>query len=185
MPKKNTEITDAELALLSLLMESPMHGYQIEQTIEERGMREWTPIGFSSIYYLLERMKEKSWLASSLAQSSGKGPARQVFQITPAGKKVWRAAVLSALGNPQRTSGNFILGLANIIMIGKEELLKAMKEYRDRLQERLAHVQTKLDSYGSNLPWEVEKLFDYSLFQIKAEQEWVEKFTRELAERSK
>ncbi len=55
-------------------MESPMHGYQIEQIIEERGMREWTPIGFSSIYYLLDKMKDKGWLASNWRNPPAKDP---------------------------------------------------------------------------------------------------------------
>ena len=44
-------MTNAELAVLSLVVEAPRHGYEIEQAIAERGMREWTEIGFSSIYY--------------------------------------------------------------------------------------------------------------------------------------
>jgi DNA-binding PadR family transcriptional regulator len=48
-------MTNAELAILSLVVEKPRHGYQIEQVIEERGMREWTEVGFSSIYYLLKK----------------------------------------------------------------------------------------------------------------------------------
>ena len=45
-------MTNAEFAILSLIFELPRHGYEIEKTIEKRGMREWTEIGFSSIYYL-------------------------------------------------------------------------------------------------------------------------------------
>ena len=45
-------MTNAELAILSLIAEQPRHGYQIDQVIQERGMREWTEVGFSSIYYL-------------------------------------------------------------------------------------------------------------------------------------
>ena len=51
-------MTNAELAILSLIGESPRHGYEIEQVIEARGMREWTEIGFSSIYYLLKKLEK-------------------------------------------------------------------------------------------------------------------------------
>jgi len=44
--------------------EQPKHGYQIEQDITTRGMREWTEIGFSSIYYVLNKLEADSWLAS-------------------------------------------------------------------------------------------------------------------------
>ncbi|MFL7891509.1 MAG: PadR family transcriptional regulator, partial [Anaerolineales bacterium] len=48
-------MTNAELAILSLIAEQPRHGYDIEQAIVARGMRDWTEIGFSSIYYLLNK----------------------------------------------------------------------------------------------------------------------------------
>ena len=46
-------MTSAEFAILTLIVEQPRHGYEIEQVIEQRGMRQWTEVGFSSIYYLL------------------------------------------------------------------------------------------------------------------------------------
>ncbi len=38
----------AQIAVLGLLVERPLHGYGIAQLIEQRGMRSWTSIGFSS-----------------------------------------------------------------------------------------------------------------------------------------
>lgn len=184
MAKKGTEITNSELALLGLLMESPMHGYQIEQIIEDRGMREWTPIGFSSIYYLLDKMKDKGWLASSLVQSTGKGPARQTYRTTSAGKKIWKDAALSALENPHRAYGNFILGLASLPLLDLTEILKAVTHYRNLLKERRDRVQKKLDSYAGTLPWQVDELFQYSLTQVSAELAWVERFLQDITERS-
>jgi DNA-binding PadR family transcriptional regulator len=50
-------MTNAKLAILSLIAEEPRRGYDIEQIIEARGMREWTEIGFSSIYSLLKKLE--------------------------------------------------------------------------------------------------------------------------------
>ena len=67
-------MTNAELAILSLVAETQRHGYEIEQIIEIRGMREWTEIGFSSIYYLLNKLERAGQIASHNEHSSGKGP---------------------------------------------------------------------------------------------------------------
>ncbi len=181
MPEKNKPITDAELALLSLLAEQPMHGYQIEQTIEGRGMREWTQIGFSSIYYVLEKMKKKAWLTSELSQGSGQGPARQVFKLTSKGREIWKISVLDALSNPHRTFSNFYLGLANLLFIEKDEVLASVKQYQQQLQERKEKLNRKVNGYNPSLPWEVEIMFDYGLAQIECELQWVEKFIGELS----
>ena len=63
-------MTEAELAVLSLLIETPRHRYQIEQVIEERGMREWTAVGFSSIYYLLRKLEKKNLTGDKWAEVS-------------------------------------------------------------------------------------------------------------------
>lgn len=185
MPEPLPTLTDAELALLSLLAESPMHGYQIEQTIEARGMRDWTQIGFSSIYYLLDKMKGRGWLTSSLAQGSGKGPARQVYQITPAGRQTWKDAVLDALRNPHPAYSNFMIGLANILALDPAEVYAAVSNHRAQLTERRAQVQAKLDSYDNQIPWEVVQLFDLSLVQIDCELAWTAKFLQELQNKDK
>ena len=79
-------MTNAELAILSLIAQQPRHGYEIEQVIEARGMREWTEVGFSSIYYLLKKLEQKGYVKAQLI-AADRGPARKVYSITPAGEK--------------------------------------------------------------------------------------------------
>jgi len=81
-------MTSAELAVLSLIVEKPRHGYEIEQVIQERGMREWTEVGFSSIYYLLRRMEQRGLIVGGLQQAE-RGPARKVYRPTPAGGRAF------------------------------------------------------------------------------------------------
>ncbi|MFN2222899.1 MAG: PadR family transcriptional regulator, partial [Candidatus Promineifilaceae bacterium] len=51
-------MTNAKLAISSLIAEEPRRDYDIEQKIiEARGMREWTEIGFSAIYSLLKKLE--------------------------------------------------------------------------------------------------------------------------------
>jgi len=68
-------MTNAELAILSLIAQQPRHGYEIEQVIEERGMRDWTEVGFSSIYYLLNKLEKDSLIEGHVESHVGQGPA--------------------------------------------------------------------------------------------------------------
>jgi DNA-binding PadR family transcriptional regulator len=172
--------TDAELAILSLLAEQPMHGYQIEQTIDERGMREWVEMGFSSIYYLLNKLKKSGLLESRLEKAAGKGPARQVFSLTVAGRHAWQEATLDAIANPSRTFSNFQLGLSNIHGLDPYAVKEALKQYRDSLEVDRDRIQAILDAYGPDVSFEAAILFDLSLTQITCELEWVEKFIKRL-----
>ena len=67
-----TRVTDAELVLLGLLAEQPRHGYQLEAVVAERGVREWTALGFSSIYYLLNKLEPHGLVTSERPDTQAK-----------------------------------------------------------------------------------------------------------------
>jgi DNA-binding PadR family transcriptional regulator len=165
-------MTNAELAILSLVAEQPRHGYQIEQVIEERGMRDWTEIGFSSIYYLLKKL-EKEGLVEGHLEEAERGPARKVYTATQAGREALSAGLIEALSAPRPCYPPFQLGLANLPGIPPDEVLAALRQYRDALAEGQAHVQRRLEEQQP-LPYFVEAMFDYSLTMSKAEQGWIE-----------
>lgn len=178
MPRKTKTVTDAELAVMSLLAEKPMHGYQIEQIIEERGMREWTNIGFSSIYYILEKLRKIGWLENVLESGEGKGPARQIFSLTNTGKDAWERAVISALSHPRRRSSNFQLGLSNLLLLEKEQIISSLEKYVNVLEQKYQHLMEKFAKHEGNLPWNASAMFDLSLTQIKTEMDWVKAFIK-------
>ncbi len=180
MARKTKTVTDAELAVMSLLAEKPMHGYQIEQIIEERGMREWTNIGFSSIYYILEKLRKIGWLENVLEYGEGKGPARQIYSLTNTGSDVWKKAVISTLSHPRRSSSNFQLGLSNLLLLEKEHIMLALEEYVKELEQKNQQLMEKLTNYGENLPWNASAMFDLSLAQIKTELDWVKAFIEKI-----
>ena len=178
MPRKTKTVTDAELAVMSLLAEKPMHGYQIEQIIEERGMREWTNIGFSSIYYILEKLRKIGWLEHILKSGEGKGPARQIFSLTNTGRDAWERAVISALSHPRRSSSNFQLGLSNLLLLEKEQIISSLEDYMSVIEQKYQHIMDEFTNYKGNLPWYASAMFDLSLTQIKTEMEWVKAFIK-------
>jgi DNA-binding PadR family transcriptional regulator len=167
-------MTNAELAVLSLVVEQPRHGYEIEQVIEECGMREWTEVGFSSIYYLLKKLERQGMIKGRL-EEAGRGPARKVYHTTPAGLQTLHAAILDALAVPQRCYPPMQLGLAGLPGLAQDEALAALCSYRDALAARLVHVQAKWEGQQP-LPYFIDAMFDYSATMIRAEMIWIEGF---------
>lgn len=172
-------MTNAELAILSLIAEQPRHGYDIEQVIEQRGMRDWTEIGFSSIYYLLNKLEKDGMVESRLEKSKGKGPARKVYSITAEGRRAHTKGVLAALSTPTSSSRTFLMGLSNLPVIPHEELIKALNMYSVRVEESLERMRGRADEQQP-LPSFVEAMFDYSQVLAEAEHEWIRNFIREV-----
>lgn len=177
-------MTNAEFAILSLIVEKPRHGYELEQIIEERGMREWTEVGFSSIYYLLKKLEKKSFITGRTEHSEGRGPARKVYGATPEGVEACHEAVLEALEVPHPRYPPIQLGLANLEQVPASEALEALKRHRDGLDERLTRIRAGRES-EERRPDIVWFMFDYSLTMVEAERKWINRFIEYLSEMEK
>ena len=171
-------MTNAELAILSLVAEKPRHGYQIEQVIKERGMREWTEVGFSSIYYLLKKLEDQDLIESKLEETD-RGPARKVYRITRSGEVRLREYLLQVLSCPQKCYPAFQLGLANLPTLSEEDSLNALREYRIELSTRLKSLRAGWESQKP-LPMNIDAMFDYSISLIQAEMDWLDRFIYQL-----
>ena len=172
-------MTNAELAILSLVAEAPRHGYEIEQIIEVRGMREWTEIGFSSIYYLLKKLEKEGLVESELVPTHGRGKTRRMYTTTENGRAKLLASTQEALSQPQPTYPAILLGLANLPIVSAEQAQNALESYKAVVEERLEHLAAQVEAQ-SPLPDHVEYLFDHSLTMLEAEKNWVEKTIRRI-----
>lgn len=163
-----TTLTDAELVILSLICEQPMHGYQIEQEITQRNMQAWTGLASSSIYYVLQQLQKKGYIEKTASPTPHQGAPRKVYQITPGGEVVWKAATLQALAHPKITYTNFLMGLHNLWNIPAEEALEAVKSYRDWLAQDLQRQRDELEALGIEF-FPLDVLFDYGFVLGDAE----------------
>ena len=165
-------MTNAELAILSLVAEVPRHGYEIDKVINQRGMRDWTEVGFSSIYYLLNKLEKASMIDSTMDVQGGRGPARKVYSITAAGSAALTEATLEALSNPIPCTTPFLLGIANFQLLDMEQAMGALQEYLVGLTVRRERVSERYQSQQP-VPGHVALMFEYSLAMLDAEITWL------------
>jgi DNA-binding PadR family transcriptional regulator len=173
-------MTNAEMAILSLIIEKSRHGYEIEQVIEEREMRNWTEVGFSSIYYILNKLEKKGLIEGQLEKPSGRGPARKVYHITTAGLDAYQEATIQALSTPIPPYSSFLLGLSNLQSVPTEDALQALHQYHQKMVERAEHLRRRWDAQEPQLRFNVNALFDLSMTLIDAELSWVTNFIHQL-----
>jgi PadR family transcriptional regulator PadR len=75
----------AELAILSVLADGPLHGYQIAKSIE-RQTRGLLSFNLASLYPLLYRMEKRGWVKGTWEGPAG-GRRRRYYRLGPAGKR--------------------------------------------------------------------------------------------------
>ncbi|MBI4718185.1 MAG: PadR family transcriptional regulator [Planctomycetes bacterium] len=167
------ELTQAELLLLGLVAEMPRHGYQLDQVIQQRGMREWTQIGFSSIYFVLGRLQKLGLVGAKRPGGASAGAkSRKIYSITSAGRRELAAQTIAALREVRPVHSSVLLGMINWPVLGRGQALTALETRRSAIaaeRARLSAIQIEQQP----LPDYVEALFEYSLGQLRAEAEWV------------
>src|SRR3954447_26224268 len=104
-------LTDGELTLLGLLAEQPRHGYDLEKVIEERGVRAWTALGFSSIYYVLDKLAKRGLIEPVAAPTSAK--SRVAFRVTALGLEECATATREALETLTPIHARVLVAMAN------------------------------------------------------------------------
>ena len=164
-------LTDSELLVLGLISEMPRHGYELEQIIEQRGMREWTQIGFSSIYFVLGKLEKKGLVT---AEKPAGMKAKKSYLMTEAGQQALITQTLSALTTVRPTYSSLLMGMIHWPALQREQALDALNQRGKAIQEEITRVEgIQLDQQP--LPDHVDALFDYSIAQLKSEADWLQK----------
>jgi DNA-binding PadR family transcriptional regulator len=76
----------AELAILSLLEDGPLHGYEIGRQIEQQsgGSLRYT---LAALYPLLYRMENRGWLLGEWGRGQN-GKRRRCYRLLPRGRRM-------------------------------------------------------------------------------------------------
>jgi DNA-binding PadR family transcriptional regulator len=162
-------MTDAELAILSLLAEGPSYDHDINDTIEARGLRRWTAIGNSSMYYVLDKL-EKQGLVERISEQYG----HRKFGISAAGSGVLQTAVSDLLTVSHAFDRSFELGLANLHLLKPSQVRSALLGRQQDLQAQLAKAREEFDKVDGS--FQVSALFDHSVTMLEAELAWLNDF---------
>jgi len=176
-------ISNIETAILGLICQAPRYGYEIEKIIEERGMRNWTEIGFSSIYYVLKRL-EKRGLVGGKPEKGEKGkPVRKRYSVTADGRAEIEEKIRHLLSAREKVKDPFDLGIAYYSVLGKREFKVCLKSYIESIHKRIRMLEKALkDLKEKNAPYHVITLFERPLVHEKAEEKWAVAFLEKLDE---
>jgi hypothetical protein len=110
----------------------------------------------------------------------GRGPARKVYALTPAGKTAWQQAALRNLARPDRKYSSFLLGLDNLGALPPDEALGAVRTYLNDQQTIHDQLSLTVETHPMREDFYIGIFFDYLLNQLAAEIEWLKKLISQL-----
>jgi DNA-binding PadR family transcriptional regulator len=142
-----------ELAVLGLLHESPLHGYELRKRLNL--LLGWGRLlSYGSLYPALKRLLRAGWITEVTAATPGVSRRQRiVYQITPAGKKFFGEEITDS-GPAAWEDDNFNMRFAFFSRTDADVRLGILEGRRSRLQERLdraMHAAGGDDRYLSEL----------------------------------
>ncbi len=139
-------LTLPDLVVLSLLRERPMHGYELNQELERREVRDWAGISRPQVYYSLKKLARSGHVSRAGEGSPRAGPERQVFRLSPSGRR----ALATALGREewatQRPPPPFLTWMALSAFAEPEDRLRLIRRRRSYLEEQLVRERATLEA---------------------------------------
>ena len=173
-----TRLTIPDLVILSLLAERPMHGYEVNATLEDRKIRDWAPVSRPQIYYSLDKLTKLRLIRVASQDSSAAGPERRVLKTTALGRERLADALETKKWVNQKVHQPFLIWLALSWQARPRIFRKQLNGRKKFLQERLAEERATLDSVNAEVghPYhEAVWMLELTIDQLHNELRWVER----------
>jgi DNA-binding PadR family transcriptional regulator len=130
-----------ELAILGLLKEQTMHGYQLSKRLADTLGAFWK-VSYGSLYPALKRL-EREGAVESVFPRDEVGRRKNVYRITEKGEELFYE-LLQEAGQESWEDNRFRVRLAFFKYLKPETRLKLLEKRRAYLEGRLSEIKTSL-----------------------------------------
>ena len=178
------KLSHIALAVLGLIAEGESYPYELLKKIEEREMRNWTNIGQSSIYGVMDKLETMELITTR--PNALKNRIQKLLTITGKGKQVLKARILRILSQDMYMGRDWDLAFSNLRhdFISKEEKIEALKKCIQTLLENRKALESRMEFgkriFGGTPPLQFRGLFLHALKVIGANIEFCNEVIEEL-----
>jgi DNA-binding PadR family transcriptional regulator len=147
-----------ELAVLGLLKERPMHGYQLSRELSDAHGPFWR-VSYGSLYPSLRRLEREGAIEATAEVDAGpssreptrgktrtKGRRKTVYRITEHGDRLFLELLEEAPHEGQSEDARFRVRLAFFRYLPPETRIRLMERRRAALEQRLAAMDDAIRS---------------------------------------
>jgi DNA-binding PadR family transcriptional regulator len=169
-----------ELAVLGLLKERPMHGYQLSRELGDSLGGLWR-VSYGSLYPTLRRLERDAAIESQAGDVRG-ARRKKVYRITEKGEQIFLELLQETPQDTQTEDARFRMRLAFFRYLPPETRIRLLERRRLALQDRLTTIAESLragrrtDDYG-------RALIEHNRSVTESDIAWLEQLIT--AERSK
>lgn len=170
------------LAILSTLVQRPMHPYEIASMIRSHGKEQDMKIKWGSLYTVVQNLEKHGFIEQVESSREGARPERTIYRITDAGKGELEDWVCELIATPEPELPRFKAALSVVAVLHPDELIRLLGQRLAQLDQEIADERESLAKYTDEIP----RLFlievEYDLAIRQAEADWIRALLGELAD---
>jgi len=174
MSSKRKVSNPLALAVMALLLERPMHPYEMVSTMRERGKHESVRLRYSSLYSVVEALMREALISAKETVREGRRPERTVYELTDAGRTAFLTWLRELLSEPAKEYTQFAAGLSFLPALPPDEAMVLLEERVRLLEEEVQSTRSRLDAViEDGLPRLFVVETEHELALREAELRWV------------
>jgi len=145
MPRK----TAADIIVLAMLREGPLHGYELISRLHDGNFDRWIEIGDSSVYQALKHIQEKG-LVKTREIRIGKKPPRVVYELNKNGVKALEKGLLDLLKTPPAYCNDLHIALFANNVLDKKSIITSLEDQKKTTSVNIKDIEKTLDLAKGN-----------------------------------
>ncbi|MEJ3403675.1 PadR family transcriptional regulator [Rathayibacter sp. YIM 133350] len=169
------DLTPLGMAAIALLLERPMHPYEMYQTLLHRREDRNIKVRPGSLYHAIDRLAEQGLVEQLSTEREGNRPERTTYAVTDAGRSALLDHVRAMLRTPAREYPEFPLAVSEAHNLPAATVVALLGERRAALVEELDDLRMGLEAVRSTaLPRRFTLDVSYKIAILAADLDWLE-----------
>ena len=160
-----------ELAILGLLKERSMHGYQLKKHLADTLGGFWQ-VSYGSLYPALKRLQREG-AVEMIFPKEQVGRRKNVYRITPAGESLF-AELLERAGQDATADEGFSVRFAFFQYLKPETRIRLLERRRAYLESRWSTIKQSLQSYKERIDSYTLSLMNHQLSATESDIRWLD-----------
>ena len=170
-------LTRIDLLLLGLLLDRPMHGYELFQQIQGEGIDAWMNVSMAGVYYSLGKLREQALVAES-RQRGSRSTRKSIYRLTEEGRAAFFEAieVQAVSREPAYLGYDLVIYLLNKVPL--QRAISLLEQHQAFLAGQAQEVQATLAAEQAD-PLQ-QAILDHKLRYLEMEQTWLADVVRDI-----
>jgi DNA-binding PadR family transcriptional regulator len=165
--------TKIDLLLLGLLLDRPMHGYELFQQIQAEEIDAWFNVSMAGVYYSLGKLHDQGLVAES-RERGARSPRKSVYHLTDEGRSAFFEAMEAQALNQEEVFLEYDVVIYLLNKLPRKRAISLLEQQRALLADKSQAVHRALarEQEGDQSPLRLAVL-DHKRRYLDMERDWL------------